>query len=70
MGALHTLRKIVFGETWTLPIGIALAVAGAFVVRALAGRDGWWHEGGGFVLLAFVVAALVAAVGRPQVPRE
>ena len=67
---LHTLRKLVLGETWVLPIGIALAVGGAFVVRAIAGRDGWWHEGGGFVLLAFVIATLVAAVGLPRPPQE
>jgi hypothetical protein len=70
MGTLHTLRKIVFGETWVLPIGIALAVGAAFVVRAVAGRDGWWQHGGGFVLLAGVVAALMVAVGRPKPPQE
>ena len=63
---LRTLRKLVLGETWTLPIGVALAVAVSFGVRALAGRGGWWHEGGGFVLLALVLATLVAAVGRPR----
>jgi hypothetical protein len=67
---LKTVRKLVLGETWTLPIGIALAVGGAFAVRALAGSDGWWRHGGGFVLLALVVTALVVAVGRPRVPQE
>ena len=63
---LSTARKLVLGETWVLPIGVAVAVAVSFAVRAVAGRDGWWHEGGGFVLVALVVAVLVAAVGRPR----
>jgi len=62
---IRTLRKLVLGETWTLPIGVAVAVCGAAVLRAVAGDDGWWHEGGGFVLLGLVVLALLVAVGRP-----
>jgi hypothetical protein len=63
---IRTVRKLVFGETWTLPLGVAVAVGACFVVRALAGAHGWWREGGGFVLLALVVAALLVAVGRPR----
>jgi membrane protein YdbS with pleckstrin-like domain len=63
---MRTLRKLILGETWTLPIGVAVAVAVCFGVRALAGRDGWWHHAGGFVLLVLVIATLIAAVGRPQ----
>ena len=62
---MHTLRKLVLGETWTLPIGVLVAVGGAALLRVAAGEHGWWHEGGGFVLLGFVVLALVVAVGRP-----
>jgi hypothetical protein len=62
---IKTLRKLVLGETWTLPIGVALAVGAAAVLRAVVGEHGWWSEGGGFVLLALILAALLAAVGRP-----
>jgi hypothetical protein len=62
---IRTLRKLVLGETWTLPIGVAIAVGAAGVLRALAGDAGWWRDAGGFVLLALIVLALLAAVGRP-----
>jgi hypothetical protein len=63
---LRTLRKLVLGETWTLPVGIAVAVGLAVAVRAAAGADGWWTSGGGFVLLAFLVVAFVAALRFPR----
>ena len=63
---IRTLRKLILGETWTLPIGVALAVGAAGVLRALAGAHGWWRDGGGFVLLALILFALLAAVGRPR----
>lgn len=62
---IATLRKLVLGETWALPIGVLVAVGACAIVRALAGDGGWWREGGGFVLLALVLAALLVAVGRP-----
>jgi hypothetical protein len=62
---IGTLRKLVLGETWTLPIGVALAVGLAALLSLTAGEHGWWHEGGGFVLLGLVLLALVVAVGRP-----
>jgi hypothetical protein len=63
---IRTLRKLVLGETWTLPIGVALAVGATALARALAGDHGWWRDAGGFVLLALVLLALLAAVGRPR----
>ena len=62
---LRTLRKLVLGETWTLPLGVALAVGACAIVRIAAGPDGWWRSGGGFVLLALVVVALLASARRP-----
>lgn len=59
---LRALRKLVLGETWSLPIGIAVAVGLAVVVRAAAGAGGWWRDGGGFGLLALLVLAFVAAL--------
>jgi hypothetical protein len=63
---IRTLRKLVLGETWALPIGVGVAVGAAGVLSALAGDAAWWRDGGGFVLLALVVAALLVAVGRPR----
>ena len=61
MEALRQLRKLVLGETWTLPIGVALAVGMAGALRALAGDGGWFRHAGGFVLLALVLVALTAS---------
>jgi hypothetical protein len=62
---IKTLRKLVLGETWALPIGVGVAVGAAGVLRAVAGDGGWWRDAGGFVLLCLVVVALLTAVGRP-----
>jgi hypothetical protein len=59
---MRTLRKLVLGETWTLPCGIALAVLIAVGLREAVGVEGWWREAGGFVLLGLLVAAFAAAL--------
>jgi len=33
--ALHTLKKLLFGETWILPIGIAIITGAALLIRPL-----------------------------------
>ena len=58
MSFLRQLRLLVLGETRSLPLGVAAAVAGAALVRELAGPDGWWRDAGGLVLLALVLVAL------------
>ena len=63
---LRTLRKLVLGETWLLPIGVAAALAVTAAIRVAAGGGGWWRSGGGFVLLGLVVGALLVSVGRPR----
>jgi hypothetical protein len=60
---LRTLRKLVLGETWALPIGIFVAVGLAAVVAAAAGSADWWEDSGGFVLLALLAAAFVGGLG-------
>ena len=64
MNVLRTARKLVLGETWTLPAGIAGSVLVAAALRLAAGPHGWWRSAGGFVLGALLVAALVASLGR------
>jgi hypothetical protein len=63
---IRTLRKLILGETWVLPIGVALAVGVAALLRVSSGGHGWWRSGGGFVLLGLVLVALLAAAGRPR----
>jgi hypothetical protein len=63
---VRTLRKLVLGETWALPVGIFVAVGAAAVVRLVAGAGGWWHEAGGWLLLGLLVAAFAGALARPR----
>jgi hypothetical protein len=60
---MRALRKLVFGETWALPIGIFVAVGIALVLRGLAGSADWWEDSGGFVLLALLAGAFLAGLG-------
>jgi len=61
---MSALRKLILGETWILPLGIAAAVGVCAVVRVLAGPHGWWRHGGGYVLAALLVVVFAAAVLR------
>jgi hypothetical protein len=60
---MRTLRKLVLGETWALPTGIAVAVGIAAALSAAAGSAGWWKDAGGFVLLVLLVGAFAAGLG-------
>jgi hypothetical protein len=60
MSWLRAVRKAVFGETWVLPLGVALLVGGAAVLEALA--PGGFDTAGGPLLAAGVIALLVLAV--------
>ena len=69
MTLLRTLRKLVLGETWTLPVGVAASVSAAAVAREVAGADGWFADAGGFLLLGLLAVAVAVAVlrsGRPS----
>ena len=55
---MTALRKLVLGETWTLPLGVALVLCAGVALDAAAGGDAWWRRAGGFLLLAGVLAAL------------
>lgn len=63
MSTLRTIKKLVLGETWMLPLGIAVILAlAALVIRPLA--SGSWDHLGGFVLLIGVAAVLLISVSR------
>ena len=59
---MRALRKLVLGETWTLPLGVLLTLALALVLDAVAGGTSWWRHAGGFLLLACVLAALAVSL--------
>ena len=63
MTALRTLKKLLLGETWLLPAGVAAAVLLAGLVVKPSLPHAWVHAGG-FVLLGAVLAVLVLSVAR------
>jgi hypothetical protein len=63
MSTLRTLKKLILGETWILPIGLAITLSAVgLLLRSVA--DGEWPHLGGFLLLAGVLAVLLASVNR------
>jgi hypothetical protein len=54
---LRSLRQLILGETWTIPLGVGAALALAVLIRA-ALPEGAWQAAGGFTLAALLVAAL------------
>jgi hypothetical protein len=61
---VNALRKLLLGETWALPLGVAVVLAAGLALDAGFGDDAWWRHAGGFVLLAGVILALSASLRR------
>jgi hypothetical protein len=59
---LGSLRSLVLGETWTIPIGVAFTLVAALVLRAALPAHVWTNEGG--FMLAVMVAATLAVSWR------
>jgi hypothetical protein len=60
-GLLASLRKLLLGETWTIPAGVAGALGAALLARtALPERV--WSSAGGFILAALVTATLLLSL--------
>jgi hypothetical protein len=59
---MRALRKLVLGETWTLPLGVLVTLVLALVLDAVAGDTPFWRHAGGFLLLALVLATLAASL--------
>jgi uncharacterized membrane protein YecN with MAPEG domain len=57
---MKALRKMILGETWAIPIGVALILLAGLLFR----DDSWWSHAGGFVLLAGVVVTLSVSLRR------
>jgi hypothetical protein len=63
MALLRSLRSLILGETWTIPIGVAVAVLTAALLRSAVSEQ-LWDELGGFALAAMVAVTLVASIAR------
>ena len=59
---MRALRKLVLGETWTLPLVVLATLALALTLHEVAGEEAWWRHAGGFVLLACVLVTLAVAL--------
>jgi hypothetical protein len=60
---VNGLRKLLFGETWFLPGGVAVVLLSCgLVVKPLLGDA--WHDYGAVVLVVGVLALLVASIRR------
>ena len=69
MSTLRTLKKLLLGETWVLPIGLAITLAaGGLLLRSFGDSD--WPRLGGFLLLAGVLVVLIASVNRSARKRD
>ena len=60
---LRSLRSLILGETWTIPIGVGFSLLLAAVLHSVL-PAGLWHEGGGFVLAALVAITLTVSLWR------
>jgi hypothetical protein len=58
---LASLRRLILGETWTIPFGVGAALALAVLMRA-ALPEGTWQAIGGFGLAALLVAVLACSL--------
>jgi Flp pilus assembly protein TadB len=61
---MRALRKLILGETWSLPAGVLVTLGVGLALDSVAGHAAWWHRAGGFVLLALVLCALAVSLPR------
>jgi hypothetical protein len=57
---LASLRSLILGETWTIPLGVAFTLAAGLVLRATLPAHVWTREGG-FIMAALLAVTLVAS---------
>jgi hypothetical protein len=58
---LRSLRHLILGETWTIPLGVGLTLGLALLLRAVL-PTGAWQAVGGFTLAALLVVALACSL--------
>jgi len=66
VSVLRQLRALVLGETWSIPIGVAMLIAAGALARHLWPEA--WRDAGGPLLAAGVVLVLVVVVARSAPP--
>lgn len=66
---LSSLRHLILGETWTIPLGVCAAIALAALIRATL-PQAEWETVGGFCLVAFVLATLAFSLRRAFAKRR
>jgi hypothetical protein len=54
---LSSLRRLILGETWAIPLGVGAALLVALLIRASVSAA-TWQTAGGFVLAGLVIATL------------
>lgn len=62
LAILRGLRLLVLGETWILPLGLAVMLLASAALREVA--PDIWHSVGGLLLLVGTIAVLMLAVAR------
>jgi hypothetical protein len=60
---LSSLRRLILGETWTIPLGVGASLGLAVLIRASL-PEAAWETAGGFCLAVFVLAALAYSLRR------
>jgi hypothetical protein len=60
MSTLRAIKKLVLGETWILPAGVATVLVAGAAFKAAAPDA--WADVGGAILAAGVLAVLLASV--------
>lgn len=60
-GVVNSLRKLVLGETWSVPTGVAGSLGVALLARSTIPHD-LWANVGGFILASCVVATLALSL--------
>jgi hypothetical protein len=65
---LHSLRRKLFGETRTIPLGVAAAILIALLMQALLPRSAW-QSSGGFAFAAVLIATLLRSL-HPKTTRR
>ena len=63
MALLRSLRSLILGETWTIPLGVLGSIGSAVLLRS-AVPDRLWDAGGGFALAALLVLTLAISLTK------